>query len=176
MLPLRDAVVFPHMVVPLFAGRDRSIRALEEAMRRDKEILLCTQHKAKTAEPSAEDMYSTGTLGHIVQLLRLPDGTVKVLVEGKQRCRVLRYLPHDHHFVCEVQLLPEPGCSGAEVHALMRSVLSGFESYAKLNKRIPSEILLNVQALEDPSHFADAVIIHLASTKIRDRQKILEIL
>src|SRR5687768_16225640 len=137
LLPLRDIIVFPHMVVPLFVGREKSINALEEAMGHEKDILLAAQKKAKTNDPTPEDIFSVGTLGTIIQLLRLPDGTVKVLVEGKKRARVERFIPNDGFFLCELSVIEEATSASIEVEALMRSVQATFESYVKLNKRIP---------------------------------------
>ncbi len=174
LLPLRDIIVFPHMVVPLFVGRERSIAALEEAMSQEKEILLAAQKKAKTNDPTPEDIYEVGTVGTIVQLLRLPDGTVKVLVEGKRRVTIQRFVPSDDFFACEVETLAETISEGVEYEALMRSVKTAFESYVKLNKRIPPEMLVTVQAIEEPSRLADTVVVHLMSVKLGDRQEILE--
>lgn len=174
LLPLRDIIVFPHMVVPLFVGREKSINALEEAMSHDKEILLAAQKKAKTNDPSAEDIFSVGTVGTIIQLLRLPDGTVKVLVEGKRRAAIKRFIPNDEFFLCDVELIEEVKTPSVEVEALMRSVQSTFESYVKLNKRIPPEMLMTVQTIDDPSRLADTLVVHLTSIKLNDRQEILE--
>lgn len=137
LLPLRDIIVFPHMVVPLFVGREKSINALEEAMSHEKEILLAAQKKAKTNDPAPDDIFTVGTVGTIIQLLRLPDGTVKVLVEGKRRARIERFIPNEEFFLCEVEPVDETPTSSVEVEALMRSVQQTFESYVKLNKRIP---------------------------------------
>ena len=147
LLPLRDIIVFPHMVVPLFVGRERSIAALEEAMSGEKAILLAAQKKAKTNEPAPEDIFAVGTLGTIIQLLRLPDGTVKVLVEGKQRYRVRRFLPGDRFYQVEAEPIEESGEKTVELEALMRSVQSTFEAYVKLNKRIPPEMLMSVSTI-----------------------------
>ncbi|MCB9736305.1 MAG: endopeptidase La [Deltaproteobacteria bacterium] len=174
LLPLRDIIVFPYMMVPLFVGRDKSIAALEQAMQGDKEILLSAQKKAKTNDPTAEDIFRVGTLGTIIQLLRLPDGTIKVLVEGKQRARIKRYVPNDEYFVCEVEEIAEKRDSSVEVEALMRQIQSTFESYVKLNKRIPPEMLMSVSTIEDPARLADTIVAHL-SLKLNDKQAILEI-
>ena len=174
LLPLRDIIVFPHMVVPLFVGREKSIAALEEAMQSDKEILLSGQKKAKTNEPTPEDVFKVGTIGTIIQLLRLPDGTIKVLVEGKQRVRIKRFAPNDEYFLCEVEEVAEKATVGAEIEALMRQVQSTFESYVKLNKRIPPEMLMSVSTIEDPARLADTIVAHL-SLKLNDKQGILEI-
>src|SRR3954470_12112466 len=139
LLPLRDITVFPHMVSQLFVGRERSIAALDEAMNRDKEIFLAAQRNAKTNDPTADDIFAVGTIGVIMQLLRLPDGTVKVLVEGKRRARIKRYAQSDAFFLVEFDDVPEIGASSVEIEALMRSVQSTFELYVKLNKKIQPE-------------------------------------
>jgi len=174
LLPLRDIIVFPYMVVPLFVGRDKSIAALEEAMQGDKEILLSAQKKAKTNDPTPDDIFRVGTLGTIIQLLRLPDGTIKVLVEGKQRAKIKRFVPHEQYFLCEVEDIQEKRDSSVEVEALMRQIQSTFESYVKLNKRIPPEMLMSVSTIDDPARLADTIVAHL-SLKLNDKQSILEI-
>src|SRR5690349_12806117 len=174
LLPLRDIIVFPHMVVPLFVGREKSINALDEAMAADKEILLSAQKKAKTNEPSAEDIFPVGTLGNVIQLLRLPDGTVKVLVEGKQRARIKKFsATNDRFYEVEVEDVPEPDERSVEIEALIRSVHSTFEAYVKLNKRIPPEMLMSVSTIDDPARLADTIVAHL-SLKLNDKQAILE--
>ncbi|WP_041453948.1 endopeptidase La [Anaeromyxobacter dehalogenans] len=173
LLPLRDIIVFPHMVVPLFVGRQKSIAALEEAMAHDKAILLCAQKKAKTNEPAADDIFAVGTVGSIIQLLRLPDGTVKVLVEGKQRARIRRFLDSDKFLVVEADDIEEESERTVELEALMRSVHSTFEAYVKLNKRIPPEMLTSVSSIDDPARLADTIVAHL-SLKLNDKQSILE--
>src|SRR6187399_1841909 len=135
-LPLRDIIVFPHMVSQLFVGRERSIAALDEAMAQSKEIFLAAQRSAKTNDPTPDDIYAVGTLGTIVQLLRLADGTVKVLVEGRQRAKVRRYLENGDFFLAEIEEIPERNEGGVEVEALIRSVQSTFEVYVKLNKKV----------------------------------------
>ncbi|MGF1465766.1 MAG: endopeptidase La [Sandaracinaceae bacterium] len=174
LLPLRDIIVFPHMVVPLFVGREKSINALEEAMNHDKEILLAAQKKAKTNDPTPDDIFSVGTVGVIIQLLRLPDGTVKVLVEGKKRAQIRRFVPHDDFFLCDVEPVEEPATTNVEVEALMRSVQSTFETYVKLNKRIAPEMLMQVQTIDDPARLADTIVVHLTAVKLHDKQEILE--
>ncbi len=173
LLPLRDIIVFPHMVVPLFVGRQKSIAALEEAMAGDKSILLCAQKKAKTNEPTADDIFAVGTIGSIIQLLRLPDGTVKVLVEGKQRSRARRFLDSEKFLLVEAEDIGESTEGSVELEALMRSVHSTFEAYVKLNKRIPPEMLTSVAAIDDPARLADTIVAHL-SLKLNDKQSILE--
>ena len=173
LLPLRDIIVFPHMVVPLFVGRQKSIAALEEAMGSDKAVLLCAQKKAKTNEPSADDIFAVGTIGTIIQLLRLPDGTVKVLVEGKRRARAKRFLDSEKFLSVEAEEIEEQIDKTVELEALMRSVHSTFEAYVKLNKRIPPEMLTSVASIEDPARLADTIVAHL-SLKLNDKQSILE--
>ena len=137
LLPLRDIIVFPHMVVPLYVGREKSINALEDAMSSDKELLLAAQKKAKTNDPKENDIFRVGTVGSIIQLLRLPDDTVKVLVEGKSRARIIDYRQNTPHFATLIEEIEEPEEGNVELEALMRSVQTVFENYVKLNKRIP---------------------------------------
>ncbi len=173
LLPLRDIIVFPHMVVPLFVGREKSIAALEEVSGGDKTILLCAQKKAKVNEPVPDDIFSVGTIGTLIQLLRLPDGTVKVLVEGKKRARVRRFVSSERFFQVEAEEIEEPVDRTVELEALMRSVHSTFEAYVKLNKRIPPEMLMSVSTIDDPARLADTIVAHL-SLKLNDKQAILE--
>ncbi len=173
-LPLRDIIVFPHMVSQLFVGREKSIAALDEAMTRDKEIFLAAQKNAKTNDPSAEDIYQSGTIGTIVQLLRLADGTVKVLVEGKRRARVRRFVETREYFVVEVEDVQEEGASDLEVEALLRSVQSTFEVYVKLNKKVQPEVLMSVQSIGEASRLSDTVAANLPTIKLVDRQSLLE--
>src|SRR5919108_682951 len=158
LLPLRDIIVFPHMVVPLFVGRQRSIKALEEAVANNKLIFLTTQKDAKVNDPAAADMYQIGTVGNVVQLLRLPDGTVKVLVEGKKRGRIARYVEQADCFWVEVDEVEEGSGRLTEVEALMRSINATFENYVRLNKKIPPEMIMTAAALDDPARLADTVI------------------
>ncbi|MDO8519888.1 MAG: endopeptidase La [Deltaproteobacteria bacterium] len=174
LLPLRDIIIFPHMVVPLFVGREKSINALEEAMNSEKDILLVAQVNAKTNDPRPDDIYKVGTLGTIIQLLRLPDGTVKVLVEGKKRARIQRFVSFDHSFTVEVEEIAEDHTVNIEIEALMRSLKATFETYVKLNKRIPPEMLASVAVIDDPARLADTIVAHL-HLKLPDKQKILEI-
>ncbi len=174
LLPLRDIIIFPHMVVPLFVGREKSINALEEAMNSEKDILLAAQINPKTNDPHAEDIYKIGTLGTIIQLLRLPDGTVKVLVEGRKRARIQHYIPHPNYFMVEVEEIQESREVTVEVEALIRSIKSTFETYVKLNKRIPPEMLSSVAVIDDPARLADTIVAHL-NLKLNDKQKILEV-
>src|SRR4051812_26372556 len=174
LLPLRDIIVFPHMVSQLFVGRERSIAALDEAMNRDKEIFLAAQRNAKTNDPTAEDIFAVGTIGVIMQLLRLPDGTVKVLVEGKRRARIKRYGQGDAFFLVDYEDVVEAPGASVEVEALMRSVQSTFEMYVKLNKKIQPEVLMQVQAIDDASRLADTIVASLPTIKLADRQSLLE--
>src|SRR6266567_2670565 len=144
LLPLRDIIVFPHMVSQLFVGRERSIAALDEAMNRGKEIFLAAQRNAKTNDPTPEDIFATGSVGVIMQLLRLPDGTVKVLIEGKRRAKIRRFVESDAYFLVEYDDLVEAAPASVEVEALMRSVQTTFEMYVKLNKKIQPEVLMSV--------------------------------
>ena len=173
LLPLRDIIVFPHMVVPLFVGREKSINALEDARAGEKEILLSAQQRAKTNDPKPDDIFEVGTLGAIIQLLRLPDGTVKVLVEGKKRVRIMRYLPNDDFFQVEVEEVPDKVEKTQEIEALMRTIRATFETYVKLNKKIPPDMLASVAAIDDPGRLADTIVAHL-SLKLHDKQQILE--
>ncbi len=173
LLPLRDIIVFPYMVVPLFVGREKSIAALEDAMANDKQILLAAQKRAKTNEPAEDDIYSVGTLGTIIQLLRLPDGTVKVLVEGKRRARIVRFVENTQFFLVETEEITENREVTVETEALMRSINSTFEAYVKLNKRIPPEMLMSVATITDPARLADTIVAHL-QLKLKDKQGILE--
>ncbi len=173
-LPLRDIIVFPHMVSQLFVGRDKSIAALDEAMARDKDIFLAAQKSAKTNDPTADDIYAVGTIGTIVQLLRLADGTVKVLVEGRQRARVRRYLESGDYFLAEIEEIAEQAEADVEVEALIRSVQSTFEVYVKLNKKVQPEVLMSVQSVDDPSKLSDSIAANLPTIKLADRQGLLE--
>jgi ATP-dependent Lon protease len=175
LLPLRDIIVFPHMVVPLFVGRQKSIRALEEAVNKQKSILLAAQKDAKTNEPAEDDIYRVGTLGTVVQLLRLPDGTVKVLVEGKQRARVARYLDNGEFFLVDAEPIEEVCDKTTEIEALVRSVNATFENYVKLNKKIPPEMIMSVASIDEPARLADTIVAHLG-IKLEDKQTLLETL
>jgi len=174
ILPLRDVVVYPHMVIPLFVGREKSVVALDQAMEAGKEILLVAQTRADVDEPSMDDVYEIGTIATILQLLKLPDGTVKVLVEGSQRAHV-RNLEIGECFSAEAEPLAEEDDSydDREMDVLCRSVVSRFEQYVKLNKKIPPEILTSLSGIEDPSRLADTVAAHMA-LKLVDKQKVLE--
>ncbi len=174
LLPLRDLIIFPHMMMPLFVGREKSINALEDAMSKQTDIVLAAQRDAKTNNPEQSDIYEVGTVGTIIQLLRLPDGTVKVLVEGKRRVRIEKFLSSDQFFMVEVSELSEKTEAVLETQALMRSVKTTFETYVKLNKRIPPEILMRVSTIESAGELADIIVAQL-NLKLEDKQKILEI-
>src|SRR5256712_9990862 len=175
VLPLRDIVVFPHMIVPLFVGREKSIRALEEVMRNDALIMLATQKNASDDDPSPDSIYDTGTLASVMQVLKLPDGTVKVLVEGLERARVQKYTDRAEYYEATAIALADTDATSVEAEALARSVVSDFESYVKLNKKISAEVVGVVQAITDFAKLGDTVASHLA-VKIADRQAILETL
>jgi len=151
VLPLRDIVVFPHMIVPLFVGREKSVKALEDVMKEDKQILLVTQKNAAQDDPTSADIYSVGTVGTVLQLLKLPDSTVKVLVEGGQRARLLRFAENDQFFQAYGETIVEKPGDQQELEALARTAVSQFEQYIKLNKKIPPEVLVSINQIEDPS-------------------------
>lgn len=175
VLPLRDVVVYPHMVIPLFVGRGKSIKALEAAMLENKQIFLVAQRKSANDDPGAEDIYEVGTLSSVLQLLKLPDGTVKVLVEGEQRAKVLEYYQDKGYL--EAKLDPKAdentALQGQEVNILMRSLISQFEQYIKLNKKIPPEVLSPLAGIEEPGRLADTIAAHL-TLKVEDKQELLE--
>jgi ATP-dependent Lon protease len=173
VLPLRDIVVFPHMIVPLFVGREKSVSALENVMKDDKQILLVTQKNASDDDPGVKDIYSIGTLGTVLQLLKLPDGTVKVLVEGVRRARINGYAENSDYFEAYAELIEDDG-DAAEHDALCRAVVSQFEQYIKLNKKIPAEVLISINQIDEPGKLADTVAQHL-TLKISDKQELLEI-
>jgi ATP-dependent Lon protease len=173
VLPLRDIVVFPHMIVPLFVGREKSIRALEEVMKADKFILLATQKNATDDDPTTDSIYTAGTLASVLQLLKLPDGTVKVLVEGTARAVIRGYGRTEDFYEAEAQLVADENADAVEVEALARSVVSEFEGYVKLNKKVSAEVVASVTQIEDYSKLADTVAAHLA-VKIADKQTVLE--
>ncbi len=175
VLPLRDIVVFPHMIVPLFVGREKSIRALEEVMRTDGQILLATQKSANEDEPNADDIFEVGTLGQILQLLKLPDGTVKVLVEGRSRALVTKYAERDDFYEADATPVEDVLGDAVEIQALMRSVISEFENYVKLNKKISAEVVASIAQTTEASKLADTVASNL-SIKISEKQTLLETL
>ena len=173
LLPLRAIVVFPHMVAPLFVGREKSVNALSEAMNKDKNVFLATQIKAGVDNPGEQDISHVGTIGKVLQLLRLPDGTVKALVEGKTRAKISRFIDNTDIFQVDLEKIHTPQLPLAEGEALSRSVQDGFEEYAKLNKSISKELISNVSSITDPSQVADTVSAHF-SFKIEDKQRLLE--
>ncbi len=175
VLPLRDVVVFPHMVIPLFVGREKSIHALNLAMQHHKRIVLLAQRSPEADDPAVSDLYTIGTLANVLQLLHLPDGTVKVLVEGSQRVVVHRFTESQPCFIAEVVALEPPDeLASQEMPGLMRSLLNTFEQYVKINKKIPSEILSSVSGIEDPDRLADTIAAHM-TLKLDEKQKVLEI-
>lgn len=178
LLPLRDVVVFPHMVIPLFVGRTKSIKALEAAMEVERRIMLVAQKAAGKDEPAADDMFEMGCVATILQMLKLPDGTVKVLVEGVQRAKVLQIQDGEFHFSAEVRPV-DPKHERAEVEtteleALRRAVMQQFDQYVKLNKKIPSEILTSIAAIDDPGRLADTIAAHLP-LKLESKQTVLDL-
>lgn len=175
VLPLRDIVVFPHMIVPLFVGREKSVRALEDVMRgQDKQILLVTQKNPALDDPSTTDLYTVGTVGNILQLLKLPDGTVKVLVEGTQRVRLTKFSDTEEYFEAYAELLSDDDDkTDEEIEAITRSLITQFEQYIKLNKKIPPDVLVTINQIDDPAKLADTVASYL-SLKISEKQSLLE--
>jgi ATP-dependent Lon protease len=174
VLPLRDIVVFPHMVVPLFVGREKSVRALEEVMKTDKEILLVTQKDRDQDDPGPQEIYEIGVLASVLQLLKLPDGTVKVLVEGRSRAAVLKFTDREEFYEADTAPIVEEGGAAHEAEALSRAVIEQFENYVKLNKKVPPEAMAAIPQITEPGRLADNIAAHLA-VKIADRQQLLEI-
>jgi ATP-dependent Lon protease len=174
VLPLREVIVFPHMVVPLFVGREKSIHALEECVEKKKELFLVAQKQATTVNPGEKDIFQIGTLGTILQILRLPDNTVKVLIEGKRRAKMLKFTDGEQMIEAEVEVVAEGTEKGVEAEALVRSLKGTFENYVKLNKRIPPEMLMSVNGIEDPSRLGDVIVAHL-NLRFEDKQGVLEI-
>lgn len=173
LLPLRDMIIFPHMVVPLFVGREKSIAALEEAQRNNNEIFLVTQKDASVLNPDREDVHDVGTVVNIIQMLRLPDNTVKVLIEGKYRAKITSFENSDTGYYAEVEKLTSTEKDPAALEATIRSIKTVFEQYVKLNKRIPPELLMSISSITDPSRLADIIVAHL-TMKIPEKQEILE--
>lgn len=173
LLPLRDVVVFPYMVVPLFVGRKKSIRAIEEAMLKNRKIILCSQKQAKTDDPEAEELYETGTVAEILQLLKLPDGILKILVEGTTRVRINRFTKIDEYFEVECTRILTEDKKTIELQALMRNIISLFEQYVKLNKKIPLEVIMVANNVEEPGRLADIITAHL-NLKVEEKQEVLE--
>jgi ATP-dependent Lon protease len=174
VLPLRDIVVFPHMIVPLFVGREKSVRALDDVMREDKQILLVTQKNASQDDPGTDDIYRVGTIGTVLQLLKLPDGTVKVLVEGVNRSKIIGFTDNPGFFQAIAEPLPDAVGQGQELEALSRAVIAQFEQYIKLNKKIAPEVLASVNQIDEPAKLADTVASHL-NLKIPEKQQLLEL-
>ena len=174
MLPLRDVVIFPHMVIPLFVGRKKSIQALEEAMDAGKNIFLAAQKDAGDDDPGPDHIYEVGTVANILQLLKLPDGTVKVLVEGLRRASIIRYVDTEACFVVDTVPLKDEDVGEREAEVLQRTVLSEFEQYVKLNSKIPPEIITSLNGIEDLGRLADTIAAHL-SLRNEDKQTILEL-
>ena len=172
VLPLRDIVIFPYMIVPLFVGREKSIKALEEVMGSDRQILLATQKNAADDEPAADAIHEVGTLANVLQLLKLPDGTVKVLVEGATRARITAFTDNTDFHEARAEVLVEPEEEEVEIEALARSVVADFENYVKLNKKISPEVVGAASQIDDYSKLADTVASHLA-VKIADKQEML---
>ena len=173
-LPLRDVVVYPHMVIPLFVGRDKSIKALDRAMDNNKQILLVAQKSAADDEPTIDDIYSVGTLSNVLQLLKLPDGTIKVLVEGASRANITKFIKTDAYFSASAELLESRYNDERELDVLCRSAISQFDQYVKLNKKVPPEIISSLSGIDDPSRLADTIAAHMA-IKIDEKQRILEL-
>ncbi|MBT2989697.1 MAG: endopeptidase La [Candidatus Thiodiazotropha sp. (ex Ctena orbiculata)] len=174
VLPLRDVVVYPHMVIPLFVGRDKSIQALDSAMQSNKQILLAAQKSADVDDPDVGDMYAIGTLANILQLLKLPDGTVKVLVEGGERARITEFIDTDEFFTARLETLTDTiDVAGRESEVLMRSATNLFDQYVKLNKKVPPEVLTSLSSIDDPSRLADTIAAHM-SLKLEEKQHVLE--
>ncbi|MDA0721612.1 MAG: LON peptidase substrate-binding domain-containing protein, partial [Proteobacteria bacterium] len=173
VLPLRDIVVFPHMIVPLFVGRDKSVRALEEVMQDDKQILLSSQIDPGQDDPDQDGIYTSGVLANVLQLLKLPDGTVKVLVEGRSRVRITGFLPNDSFFEASAEYLTEEAGDPTEVEALVRNVAAEFERYAKVKKNIPEDALTAVAETTEPAKLADLVAGHLG-IEVGQKQDLLE--
>ena len=176
LLPLRDVVVFPHMVIPLFVGRPKSIKALELAMEADRRIMLVAQKTAAKDEPAVDDMFAVGCVSTILQMLKLPDGTVKVLVEGQQRAAVEKITDAETHFVATVKPVAENEADrqSSEVEALRRAVMQQFDQYVKLNKKIPPEILTSISSIDDPGRLADTIAAHLP-LKVDSKQTVLDL-
>ncbi|QYK06489.1 endopeptidase La [Shewanella zhangzhouensis] len=173
VLPLRDVVVYPHMVIPLFVGREKSIRCLETAMAQDKQIMLVAQRDADLDEPGADDIFEVGTIASILQLLKLPDGTVKVLVEGGRRARVARYTQEEPFFIGRIEELPSAPLEDKEEEVLVRSAIAQFEGYIKLNKKIPPEVLTSMSGIDEAARLADTMAAHMP-LKLEDKQSVLE--
>jgi len=174
VLPLRDVVVYPHMVIPLYVGREKSINALEAAMEEDKKILLIAQKNATEDDPKAEDLNSVGTIASILRLLKLPDGTVKVLVEGDERAQVENLFTSDDFYTAQISIFENKKIEEREADVLTRTVMNQFDQYVKMNEKVPPEILSSLSSIEDPSRLADTIAAHMP-LKLEEKQLILEI-
>ncbi len=173
LLPLRDVIIFPHMVVPLFVGREKSIHALEEAVKNNNELFLVTQKDASILNPEREDLYDMGTVVNVIQMLKLPDNTVKVLIEGKYRGRIENFTSQKEGLWVEISRGVENSSDHIQLEAIVRSIKSVFEQYVKLNKRLPPELLMSISSIVDPSRLADIIVAHL-NMKIAEKQSVLE--
>src|SRR5260370_6103753 len=174
VLPLRDIVVFPGMIVPLFVGREKSVKALEEVMKDDKQILLIAQKNASQDDPGPDDIYTIGTLGTVLQLLKLPDDTVKVLVEGGRGVKIVGYTGKPEFFEANAVDMEETAADPSELQAAARTVVSEFENYVKLNKKVPPEVVVSINKIEEPAKLADTISAHLA-LKVAEKQQLLEL-
>ena len=174
LLPLRDVVIYPHMVIPLFVGRDKSIRALEQAMEDSKQVLLVAQKTAGDDNPGTSDIHEVGTVSNILQLLKLPDGTIKVLVEGVYRARIVEFVETEELFAARVEQMEAEEVTGREAEVLSRSLMTQFDQYVKLNRKVPPEIISSLSSIDDPSRLADTIAAHMA-IKVQDKQEVLEI-
>ena len=174
VLPLRDVIVFPNMVIPLFVGRDKSIKSLEVAMDDNKQIMLVAQKTADLDDPQDKDIYRYGTLATVLQLLKLPDGTIKVLVEGSDRAEIQGEIYGDTYFEAQVNIIEEPVVDDREVEILSRSVIDSFDQYVKLNKKIAPEVMTSISGIDDPARLADTIAAHMV-LKMEEKQAILEI-
>ena len=175
VLPLRDVVVYPHMVIPLFVGREKSIKALDKAMEGNKQILLVAQKSPTEDDPGENETYDVGTMANILQLLKLPDGTIKVLVEGTSRATISNYRENDGMFVADAILLEPKIINEQEMDVHVRSAVNQFEQYVKLNKKVPPEIISSLVSIDDSSRLADTIAAHM-SVKIEDKQRVLSII
>ena len=174
LLPLRDVVVYPQIVQPLFVGRAKSIKALEEAMSTDKQVLLVAQKNASDDDPEAQQLFDIGTIATILQLIRLPDGTVKVLVEGLERAQITEINEKSDYLVAEARLLIADGMSEQEASALIRSLLSQFDQYVQLSKKIPPEVMTSISSIDDPGRLVDTISSHMA-LQLTEKQNLLEL-
>ena len=173
LLPLRDVVVYPHLVIPLFVGRPKSVKALEIASEHNKQILLVAQKSPNNDDPDASDLYDVGTIATVLQMLKLPDGTVKVLVEGLHRAKVIEFIETDECFAAKAERIEDLSEESSETQGLMRTVFTQFDQYVKLNKKIPPEILTSLATIDDAGRLADTITAHL-TLKLEEKQKILQ--